>query len=102
VTEKAKPGVEVPTPTLPFESTVRAVVVAPDVGSAKTESRERLEREEVALIVKRDAGEVVPMPKKEAMLEIAVVEVAVKLVKVKAPPFVRAKPPASIAEVQGV
>ena len=38
-TPKAVPGVEVPIPTLPFESTVSAVVVAPDDGSAKTENK---------------------------------------------------------------
>lgn len=62
-TENVAPGVVVPTPTFPFERTVKAVVVAPLVGSAKTERRERLESEEVAEMVRREAGEVVPMPK---------------------------------------
>ena len=88
-TEKAEAGVEVPNPTLPFERTVRAGEVAESVGSAKMESSGRLEREEVAEIVRSDAGAVVPMPRKEAIVETAVVEVAVKLVKVKLPPLVK-------------
>ena len=52
-----------PNPTLPFEVIVKAVVVAPADGSAKTERRERLERDEVAEMVRRDIGEVVPMPR---------------------------------------
>lgn len=57
------PGVVVPIPTLPFDRTVRAVVVAPAVGSAKMDRRERLESEEVAEIVRMDAGEDVPIPR---------------------------------------
>ena len=53
-------------------------------------------------MVRRDAGAVVPMPRKEAIEEIAVVEVEVKLVKVKLPPFVRLYPAASTFDVHGV
>ena len=62
VTPRVVPGVVVPIPTLPFESTVRAVVVAPLLASAKTENKERLEREEVAVTVSRELGELVPTP----------------------------------------
>ena len=55
-------GVVVPIPTFPFDSTVNAVVVAPEVGSAKTEKRERFESEEVAETVRMERGEVVPRP----------------------------------------
>lgn len=67
----------------PFESMTKAVVVAPAVGSAKTERSGRLLSEEVAEIVKREAGEVVPMPTTEAKVEARVVEVATKLPAVK-------------------
>jgi hypothetical protein len=86
----------------PFEAMEKALVVAPAVGSANTEKSGRLESEEVAEMVRREAGEVVPIPKKEAMVEATVVEVAVKLVKENAPPLVKLKPEASTLEVQGV
>jgi len=61
-TEKAWAGVVLPTPTLPEDRMVRAVVVAPAEASAKTENREKFEREEVAETVKMESGEVVPKP----------------------------------------
>jgi len=61
--ERSVPGVVVPMPTLPEELTVKAVVVAPDVASAKIEKRGRFESEEVAEIVNKEVGEVVPTPK---------------------------------------
>ena len=62
-TEKIEPGVLVPIPTLPLESIVSAVVVADALGSAKTENRERLDREDVAVTVSRERGEDVEIPK---------------------------------------
>ena len=61
--ERIEPGVLVPIPTNPLESTVSAVVVAEAVGSAKMENRERLEREDVADTVSREKGEDVEIPK---------------------------------------
>ena len=71
---------------------MKAVVVAERVGSAKMDSRERLEREEVAETVKSAlwvVSVVVPILRNDATEERAVVEVAEKLVKVKEPPLVR-------------
>jgi hypothetical protein len=97
-TPREVPGVVVPIPTLPFERTVKAVEVAPRVGSAKMEKRFLLERDEVAETVRSAVCVLmvdVPMPRYEAIEESAVVLVAVKLVKVKLPPLVRLKPAAS-------
>lgn len=62
-TPNVVPGVVEPRPTLPFERMVKTEEVAPAVGSAKMDRRERLESEEVAEIVRMDAGEDVPIPK---------------------------------------
>ena len=81
-----------PIPTLPLERIVNAVVVPESDGSAKIDTSERLESEEVAETVKSAlwvVSVVVPILRNDAMEEKAVVEVAEKLVKVKDPPFVR-------------
>lgn len=52
----------VPTPTLPFERILNAVVVAPVFASAKIDSNAIFESEEVAVIVNLDVGEVVLIP----------------------------------------
>ena len=46
--------------------------------------------DEVAFTERRPHGEVVPTPRKEAIVEATVVEVAMKLVKVNWPPLVKA------------
>ena len=99
-TPKVVPGVVVPTPTKPLERMVKAVEVAFKVGSAKTLIKFRLERDEVAEMVKRADWVVkveVPIPRKEAIEERAVFE-TVAIV----PTFERLNPPPSISLAQGV
>ena len=67
-------------------------------------SRRVMMADEVAELVmsRRDAGVVLPIPKRYAIEEAPVVLVAVKLVPVIAPALVSANPPPSIADVHGV
>ena len=64
----------------PVESIKKAVVVAPEEGAATTWKRFRFESEEVALSVRTESGEVVPIPTRVApavkIASVSVVEVA--------------------------
>ena len=99
--ESRAPGVVVPKPILPDQSMIIAVVVAVKVEVEMTKSGERL-ADETLETDNLPQGVEEPTPRELVMDEAAVVEVAMKLVKVNWPPLVRAKPAASIADVHGV